>query len=173
MRSPFIKQADVLQGIYFLNDEYTMEQKEKNFDFYEPLTVHESSLSPCIHSILAAELGKQKKAVELYQRTARLDLDNYNNDTVDGLHITSMSGSWLAIVQGFAGMRYDHNQLKFNPFVPEGWDHYSFKINYRGRLIEVYVDHEGTKLTLLKGEDIDVLVHDKKVTLKEGETTNA
>ena len=173
LRSPFIKQADVLQGIYFLNDEYTMEQKEKNFDFYEPLTVHESSLSPCIHSILAAELGKQKKAVELYQRTARLDLDNYNNDTVDGLHITSMSGSWLAIVQGFAGMRYDHNELKFNPFVPEGWDHYSFKINYRGRLIEVYVDHEGTKLTLLKGEDIDVLVHDKKVTLKEGETTNA
>ena len=173
LRSPFIKQADVLQGIYFLNDEYTMEQKEKNFDFYEPLTVHESSLSPCIHSILAAELGKQKKAVELYQRTARLDLDNYNNDTVDGLHITSMSGSWLAIVQGFAGMRYDHDQLKFNPFVPEGWDHYSFKINYRGRLIEVYVDHEGTKLTLLKGEDIDVLVHDKKVTLKEGETTNA
>ena len=173
LRSPFIKQADVLQGIYFLNDEYTMKQKEKNFDFYEPLTVHESSLSPCIHSILAAELGKQKKAVELYQRTARLDLDNYNNDTVDGLHITSMSGSWLTIVQGFAGMRYDHNQLKFNPFVPEGWDHYSFKINYRGRLIEVYVDHEGTKLTLLKGEDIDVLVHDKKVTLKEGETTNA
>lgn len=173
LRSPFIKQADVLQGIYFLNDEYTMEQKEKNFDFYEPLTVHESSLSPCIHSILAAELGKQKKAVELYQRTARLDLDNYNNDTVDGLHITSMSGSWLTIVQGFAGMRYDHNQLKFNPFVPEGWDHYSFKINYRGRLIEVYVDHEGTKLTLLKDEDIDVLVHDKKVTLKEGETTNA
>lgn len=112
LRSPFIKQADVLQGIYFLNDEYTMEQKEKNFDFYEPLTVHESSLSPCIHSILAAELGKQKKAVELYQRTARLDLDNYNNDTVDGLHITSMSGSWLTIVQGFAGMRYDHNQLK-------------------------------------------------------------
>ena len=173
LRSPFIKQADVLQGIYFLNDEYTMEQKEKNFDFYEPLTVHESSLSPCIPAILAAELGKQKKAVELYQRTARLDLDNYNNDTVDGLHITSMSGSWLAIVQGFAGMRYDHDQLKFNPFVPEGWDHYSFKINYRGRLIEVYVDHEGTKLTLLKGEDIDVLVHDKKVTLKEGETTNA
>ena len=79
----------------------------------------------------------------------------------------------LIYQSGFAGMRYDHNQLKFNPFVPEGWDHYSFKINYRGRLIEVYVDHEGTKLTLLKGEDIDVLVHDKKVTLKEGETTNA
>lgn len=170
LRSPFIKQADVLQGIYFLNDEYTKEQKEKNFDFYEPLTVHESSLSPSIHAVLAAELGKKEKAVELYQRTARLDLDNYNNDTVDGLHITSMSGSWLAIVQGFAGMRYDHDQLKFNPFVPKDWDHYSFTINYRGRLIKVYVDHQETKLTLLKGKDLDVLVKGKKVTLKEGET---
>lgn len=170
LRSPFIKQADVLQGIYFLNDHYTKEQKEKNFDFYEPLTVHESSLSACIHSILAAELGKQKKAVELYERTARLDLDNYNNDTVDGLHITSMSGSWLAIVQGFAGMRYDHNQLKFNPFVPDKWDRYSFKINYRNRLIEVDVNHEETKLTLLKGDDLEVLVKGKKLELKEGKS---
>lgn len=170
LRSPFIKQADVLQGIYFLNDRYTKEEKEKNFDFYEPLTVHESSLSPSIHSILAAELGKKEKAVELYQRTARLDLDNYNNDTVDGLHITSMSGSWLAIVQGFAGMRYDHNQLKFKPFIPDNWQHYKFKINYRGRLIEIYVDQNETKLTLILGKDIDVLVEGKKVNLKEGET---
>ena len=77
LRSPFIKQADVLQGLYFLNDRFTREQKERNFDFYEPLTVHESSLSASIHAVLAAELGKQDKAVELYQRTARLDLDNY------------------------------------------------------------------------------------------------
>ncbi|WP_297816147.1 glycoside hydrolase family 65 protein [uncultured Lactobacillus sp.] len=169
LRSPFIKQADVLQGIYFLNDQYTKQQKEKNFDFYEPLTVHESSLSPCIHSILAAELGKKEKAVELYERTARLDLDNYNNDTVDGLHITSMSGSWLAIVQGFAGMRYDHDQLKFNPFIPDNWDKYSFKINYRGRLIQVYVDKTQTKITLLSGPDLEVEVKGQKLTLKEGQ----
>ncbi|CCI84376.1 maltose phosphorylase [Lactobacillus pasteurii DSM 23907 = CRBIP 24.76] len=173
LRSPFIKQADVLQGIYFLNDEYTMEQKEKNFDFYEPLTVHESSLSPCIHSILAAELGKKEKAVELYQRTARLDLDNYNNDTVDGLHITSMSGSWLAIVQGFAGMRYNNDQLSFKPFIPDDWNKYSFKINYRDRLIQVEVDQAGSKLTLIKGENLPVLVSGKEVELKEGETINA
>ncbi|MDO4912769.1 MAG: glycoside hydrolase family 65 protein [Lactobacillus sp.] len=169
LRSPYIKQADVLQGIYFLNDQYTMEQKEKNFDFYEPLTVHESSLSPSIHSILAAELGKQAKAVEMYQRTARLDLDNYNNDTDDGLHITSMSGSWLAIVQGFAGMRYDHNLLKFKPFVPESWDGYNFKFNYRGRLIKVEVEEGQSRLTILSGDDLDVKVGDKQVTLKEGE----
>ncbi|HCX40016.1 glycoside hydrolase family 65 protein [Lactobacillus acetotolerans] len=171
LRSPFIKQADVLQGIYFLNDRFTKEEKERNFDFYEPLTVHESSLSSSIHSILASELGKRKQAVNFYERTARLDLDNYNNDTVDGLHITSMSGSWLAIVQGFAGMRYDHDQLKFNPFVPDAWDHYSFKINYRDRLIKVYVDHKNIELTLIKGQDLMVLVKGKKFELKEGKVT--
>src|SRR5699024_9339669 len=103
LRSPFIKQADVLQGIYFFKEEFSQEEKQRNFDFYEPMTVHESSLSPSIHAILAADLHRMDKAVELYSRTARLDLDNYNNDTEDGLHITSMTGSWLTIVEGFAG----------------------------------------------------------------------
>ena len=164
LRSPFIKQADVLQGIYFLNDRFTREQKEANFDFYEPMTVHESSLSASIHAILAAELGKEEKAVELYARTARLDLDDYNNDTEDGLHITSMSGGWLAIVQGFAGMRYTVGHLSFKPFVPKGWTHYSFTLNYRGRLIAVDVADE-TTLKLVSGDPIDVLVNDKTVHL--------
>ena len=105
LRSCFIKQADTLQGLYFLEHLYDKETIRRNFDFYEPMTVHESSLSPCVHSILAASLGYLDKAKELYSRTARLDLDNINNDTCDGLHITSMAGSWLSIVQGFAGMR--------------------------------------------------------------------
>lgn len=157
-----------MQGIYFLNNHFTKEQKEKNFDFYEPLTVHESSLSACIHAILAAELGKQDKAVELYQRTARLDLDNYNNDTSDGLHITSMSGSWLAIVQGFAGMRYYNDELCFKPFVPSQWQGYSFKMNYRGRLLEVNVSDE-IKLRLISGPSLKVKVYDQEVLLEEGQ----
>lgn len=164
LRSPYIKQADVLQGIYFLNDRFTRAQKERNFDFYEPLTVHESSLSASIHAILAAELGKQEKAVELYRRTARLDLDNYNNDTADGLHITSMTGSWLAIVQGFAGMRYDHDQLRFKPFLPKQWSHYSFKLNYRGRLLAVDVGQK-TLVTLLTGAPLDIEVDGHAVHL--------
>lgn len=139
LRSPFIKQADVLQGIYFFGDRFDMDEKRRNFDFYEPMTVHESSLSPCIHSILAAELGKEEKAVEMYRRTARLDLDDYNNDTEDGLHITSMTGSWLAIVQGFAQMKTWGGKLSFAPFLPSAWTGYAFHINYRGRLIKVAV----------------------------------
>lgn len=166
LRSCFIKQADVLQGIYYFGNEFTREEKERNFDFYEPMTVHESSLSPCIHSILAAELGKEEKAVELYARTARLDLDNYNNDTDDGLHITSMSGSWLAIVQGFAGMRTFDGKLQFSPFCPNDWDGYSFPIGYQDRLIEVKVTKKELVITLLTGEPLELRIFDKPVLLE-------
>lgn len=158
LRSCFIKQADVLQGIYFFDNEFTLEEKRKNFEFYEPMTVHESSLSPSIHAILAAELGLESKAVEMYQRTARLDLDNYNNDTDDGLHITSMTGSWLAIIQGFAQMKTFNNKLSFAPFLPKNWDNYAFHINYRGRLIHLSIT-ETLTITLLSGEPLEIDVY--------------
>ena len=170
LRSPFIKQADVLQGIYFFGDRFNIDEKRRNFDFYEPMTVHESSLSPCIHAILAAELGKEEKAVEMYQRTARLDLDNYNNDTEDGLHITSMTGSWLAIVQGFAQMKTWGGKLSFAPFLPSAWTGYAFHINYRGRLIKVAVGKENVVFTLLKGEPLDLQVYGKDITLNGSHT---
>ncbi|MDR0199469.1 MAG: glycoside hydrolase family 65 protein [Streptococcaceae bacterium] len=165
LRSPYIKQADVLQGIYLFGNRYTIEQKRKNFNFYEPLTVHESSLSPSIHSILAAELGMAEKAVEMYERTARLDLDNYNNDTKDGLHITSMTGSWLAIVQGFAQMKTWDGKLSFAPFLPEGWRKYSFRINYRGRLLQIEVA-DTTQIKLLSGEPLTITLHGQALELK-------
>jgi len=167
LRSPFIKQADVLQGLYFLNHEFSLDQKERNFDFYEPMTVHESSLSPLVHSILASELGKKEKAFEMYSRTARLDLDNYNNDTEDGLHITSMSGGWLSIVHGFAGMRTLTGELSFEPYCPEKWDGYEFKLKYRGRLIKVTVDKESVKFTLQEGDALELVLYGERVTLKD------
>lgn len=167
LRSPFIKQADVLQGLYFLNHEYTMEEKERNFDFYEPMTVHESSLSPLIHSILASELGKKEKAFEMYERTTRLDLDNYNNDTEDGLHITSMSGGWLSIAQGFAGMKTYTGSLSFAPYCPEQWDSYAFNIQYRGRLITIAVDNEQAVFTLEEGEPLTIEVFEKEHALEQ------
>lgn len=172
LRSPFIKQADVLQGLYFLNHEFTMEEKEKNFDFYEPMTVHESSLSPLVHSILASDLGKKDKAFEMYERTARLDLDNYNNDTEDGLHITSMSGGWLSIVHGFAGMRTLEGELSFKPYCPKQWQRYNFKLKYRGRLIKVDVSTDEVAFTLQEGEALSFKLYGEDVTL-EGTLTHA
>lgn len=166
LRSCFIKQADVLQGIYLFGNEFSMDEKKRNFLFYEPMTVHESSLSPCIHSILASEIGERDKAIEMYERSARLDLDNINNDTEDGLHITSMSGSWLSIVQGFGGMRTYNEKLSFKPILPNGWDGYSFKVNYRERLIQLEVDGDDIKIVIEKGQPLEIELYDKKYLLE-------
>lgn len=139
LRSVYIKQADVLQGLYFLGDRYDLATKKRNFDFYEPFTVHESSLSPCVHSILACELGYREKAYEMYLRTSRLDLDNYNNDTEDGCHITSMAGTWMSVVQGFGGLRVKDGVLHLNPFIPGHWSSFSFKVMFRGSRLKVNV----------------------------------
>ena len=147
LRSCYIKQADVLQGLYFLNDHYDLETKKRNFDFYEPITVHESSLSPCIHAILACELGYKEKAYEMYLRTSRLDLDNYNNDTEDGCHITSMAGTWMSIVHGFGGLRVKNDRLLLNPINPGHWKAYSFNIVFRGAKLKVAVTDQSVSVT--------------------------
>jgi maltose phosphorylase len=166
LRSCFIKQADVLQGLYFFEDNYSIETIRKNFDFYEPMTVHESSLSPCVHVILASRLGYKQKAYELYLRTARLDLDDYNNDTEDGLHITSMAGTWMSVVKGFGGLRVKDGKLHFNPFIPDEWKSYSFRLEFRERVIKVRISADGVHTELESGEPIEINVKDKVVQLK-------
>lgn len=143
LRSCYIKQADVLQGFYFFEDEFDQETLRRHYDFYEPFTVHESSLSPCVHSILASKLGDEERAYAFYLRTARLDLDDYNNDTRDGLHITSMAGTWMSIVKGFAGMRVKDHELVFKPFLPSNWKEFSFNVRFRGESWRIRVDAHG------------------------------
>ncbi len=167
LRSCFIKQADTLQGLYALGHLYDVETKKRNFDFYEPMTVHESSLSPCVHAILAAEIGYIDKAVEMYHRTARLDLDNLNNDTQDGCHITSMAGSYLALSRGFAGLR-TVDGLLFKPVLPPEWTGFGFKLRYRGRVIEIDVAKNGVRLKLVSGDPVELTLYNEKILL-EGE----
>ena len=137
LRSPYIKQADTLQGFYFFEDHFTKEELQKHYEFYEPFTVHESSLSPCVHSVLASALGKTDEAYTLYLRTARLDLDDYNKEVHEGLHITSMAGTWLSIVEGFAGMRVKNGELHFTPRLPKHWESLSFKVIFQGEIKEI------------------------------------
>ncbi len=166
LRSCFIKQADVLQGLYFFEDEFDTDTLKRNFDFYEPMTVHESSLSPCVHSIQASKLGYADKAYELYLRTARLDLDNYNNDTEDGCHITSMAGTWLAVVQGFGRMRVSKaGQLSFDPYCPAGWQSLTFKIRFRGALLQVRVTPKTATVEHLGGSPVTVLLQSEELSL--------
>jgi len=170
LRSNFIKQADVLQGLYTFGDRFTLEQKRANFDFYEPRTVHESSLSPCVYSIIAAEVGYEDKAVELYQRSARLDLDNYNNDTEDGLHITSMVGSWMSIVHGFAGMRIVNDELSFSPMIPKDWNGYSFNMLWRGHHLTIDSTRDNVTIKQTGGTDVTLSLYGNAVTVPANES---
>ena len=158
LRSPYIKQADVLQGFYFFEQDFDQEALSRHFDFYEPLTVHESSLSPCVHSILAAKLDKMDQAYGFYLRTARLDLDDYNHEVHEGCHITSMAGTWMSIVEGFGGMRVKENTLSFDPKLPEAWQGFAFKINFRGSVLNISVGRDKTQITRESGPECKVLL---------------
>ncbi|MFV0223778.1 glycoside hydrolase family 65 protein [Empedobacter falsenii] len=166
LRSAYIKQADVLQSFYYFEDQFSREQLEKHFDFYEPLTVHESSLSPCVHSIQAAMLGRMEQAYTFYLRTSRLDLDDYNKEVHEGLHITSMAGTWMSIVEGFGGMRVKNDQLYFEPRLPEQWKGFSFKINFRNQILKVNVNKGETTFELEGTEPLEVYVFDQKVIVQ-------
>ena len=165
LRSCFIKQADVLQGLFLFEDHFDLATLKNNFDFYEPRTVHESSLSPCIHVIQAAKLGYQEKAYELYLRTARLDLDDYNHEVHEGLHITSMAGTWMAVVMGFGGMRVIDGLLSFAPMLPKQWKSFSFTICFKGAVIKVHVQDKKVDLALLSGNPISVQLFNEKIQL--------
>jgi len=162
LRSPYIKQADTLQGFYFFEDHFSVEELEKHFDFYEPFTVHESSLSPCVHSIQAAKLDRMEQAYTFYLRTSRLDLDDYNKEVEEGCHITSMAGTWMSIVEGFGGMRVKDGMLHFNPKLPSQWDGFTFKINFRGSILKILVAKNETNFELENGPSLDVVLNGEK-----------
>lgn len=163
LRSPYIKQADTLQGFYMFEDHFSTEELERHFKFYEPFTVHESSLSPCVHSIQAAKLNKIEQAYTFYLRTSRLDLDDYNHEVEEGLHITSMAGTWMSIVEGFGGMRVLNNTLSFSPKIPKQWKSYSFKVNFRNQIIKVNVHQNKTDFELEGTSDLQIIVNGEQV----------
>ena len=168
LRSCFIKQADVILAFYYFPERFTKKQKKVNFEFYEPMTVHESSLSPSMYSIAASGYGNKEAAYRLYQRAARLDLDDMNCDTEDGLHITSMAGSWLAIVNGFAGMQYHNGYLSFEPCCPEKWECVTCRMNYRGRILSISFDTDRFCLRVLEGDDIVFQVCGREYECRQG-----
>lgn len=167
LRSPYIKQADVLQGMYFFEDHFSNEEIERNYAFYEPFTVHESSLSPCVHAILASKLGKEEQAYAFYLRTARLDLDDYNAEVEEGLHITSMAGTWMSIVEGFAGMRIKGELLSFAPRLPKAWEKLQFKINFRDAIYTLELTQDTLVCSVDQSEETTLFVHDTAYTLRD------
>ncbi len=168
-RLDMLKQPDFLNLPYFFSQDFTMEEKRKNYEFYEARTSHESSLSPSLHAILAAELGKSQEAYDFLAYAARLDLDNYNRNTEQGIHSSSAAGVWAAMISGFGGLRTDAETLILAPSIPAQWKAYRFKIFYGGSLLSVEVDLDRARFTILEGDDLSLSIYGRisQVT-KEG-----
>ena len=163
-RTDMIKQPDVLLLHFFFGGEYSLANKKANYDFYEPRCSHESSLSPGVHSILAAELGYHSKAFAYWGHAARLDLDDWNRNSNEGLHTTSMAAAWLNVVYGFGGMRSDGDRLSFAPSVPKAWKSFSFRVTYRGSVLQVAVGRKDATFTVVSGASVPITAFGKAVT---------
>jgi trehalose/maltose hydrolase-like predicted phosphorylase len=168
-RHQVCKQADLVLALFLLGHLFTLEEKRRNYDFYEKLTTHDSSLSTCTFSIVASEIGYHDKAYEYFMRTARMDLDDRHGNVKDGVHIANMAGTWMCLVNGFAGMRVYGDVLSLNPYLPKGWEEYSFNVTYRDCFLSVTVNQAGTTYTLLQGERLTLAHNGEKITLAAGE----
>jgi trehalose/maltose hydrolase-like predicted phosphorylase len=158
------KQADLVLAEFLLHDQFDHAQKLRDYNYYEPLTTHDSSLSGAIFGIVAAELGDTEKAYRYFADTATMDLENKHGNTRAGIHAANMAGAWQGIIFGFAGMRAKAG-LSFNPTIPEHWHAYAFKIRYRGRLIGVRVTPDEAIFELLTGESLEIRVGDRSIQL--------
>lgn len=168
-RYQICKQPDVLLLMFLQREKFTKDELKKNYDYYEPITTHDSSLSPAIFSILANEIGYTDKAYKYFMMTARMDLDDYNDNVKDGIHAASMAGTWSAVVNGFGGMRVYTNELHFEPRLPKEWNLLSFNVRYKGRKINVKLTKESVVFALLEGEPIEIYCFDEKIFLEKGE----
>ena len=170
-RNDMIKQPDVLMFMFLYNQRFDYETKKANYDYYEPKTIHESSLSPSIHSIFATELGYLKQALDFFGFATRMDIDDYNRNTKEGLHLTSIAAAWVNIVYGFGGLRSDGEVLRLAPVCPDNWKSYQFTIHYFGTNIRINVQKEQIQLSLDKDLIEPIMIYNTIHQLKKGLTT--
>ncbi len=163
------KQADFILAMFLLSHLFTAEEKKINFDFYDRVTLHESSLSACIFSAVAGEIGYKEKALTYFNTTSRLDLDDYHNDTKAGIHTANMAGTWMCLVNGFAGMKTYGDFIEFKPYLPKGWSGYSITVCYRRRRISINVEEAATRYCVLSGEPLEIKHYGQKAVISQQE----
>ena len=168
-RNDMIKQPDVLMFLLLFNSSFDKETLKRNYEYYEPKCIHESSLSPSVHSILASQLGKKKESYEFFQFATRMDLDNYNRNSSEGIHTTSIAAAWMNIVYGFGGLRSDGEGISLAPTIPEKWNKYRFRIVYKNTILEVQVEKKEVCIRCLKGEKIALQIYGNEIEVTEKE----
>ncbi|MFF7191739.1 glycoside hydrolase family 65 protein [Streptomyces sp. NPDC008222] len=167
-RKQAIKQADLVLAMYLRGDAFAEDQKARNFAYYEPLTVRDSSLSACVQAVIAAEVGHLRLAYDYLREAALMDLDDLEKNTRDGLHIASLSGSWIALVMGFGGMRYREEMLHFAPRLPEKLTRLAFSVHVRQRCLRVEITGSRATYTLVEGEPLQIRHCGEPLTLSRG-----
>jgi alpha,alpha-trehalose phosphorylase len=158
-RHQVIKQTDVVLATYLAGEHFTAEEKRRTFDYYDPITTGDSTLSACVQSVIASEVGYADAALDYFMDASTVDLHDTHGNTADGIHVATCGGTWLALVAGFAGLRDSDGDVSFRPRLPEGWDRLRFRIQVRGQVIEVDMTHAGTDYRLLEGGGL-VISHD-------------
>lgn len=170
-RNDMIKQPDVLMLMLLFNHEFTEEELKANYEYYEPKCIHESSLSPSVHSILASQLKKHDEAYQFFGFATRMDLDNYNRNSGEGIHTTSIAAAWMNIVYGFGGMRSDAEVLEFHPSIPGRWQGYSFRIGYEDNVIVVTVKKNTVEFYTMEDKEIPVKIYGEDYVLSQAPLT--
>jgi alpha,alpha-trehalose phosphorylase len=160
------KQADTVLAHFLREEETTIDIIKNDFEYYEKITTHDSSLSTCIFSIMASRLGLKEKSYDYFINNARLDLDDLHHNTKNGIHTAAMGGSWMGVVFGFVGMRIKNGELHFNPLLPDKINKIKFKINFKHRELEITLDKEGLDIKLISGNSLDVYINNNKKTVE-------
>lgn len=166
-RQRMSKQADAILGMYLHSNLFTQEELKRNYDFYQEVTLHHSSLSTCIFGILASQIGYHEEAYQYFSQSARMDLDDYHNNFYAGIHAANMAGTWQAVVNGFGGLRMNRGYLELNPMLPDAWKGYGFHIRIGGRLLKVEVDREQADVMLVEGTEVRFFLCGKEKMLRK------
>jgi alpha,alpha-trehalose phosphorylase len=167
-RKQVVKQADLVLAMHYAGDAFTAEQKARDFDYYEALTVRDSSLSAGTQAVMAAEVGELDLAFDYLGEAALMDLDDLEHNTRDGVHIASLAGTYLALLAGFAGLRYESGGVRFAPRLPDGMARLAFTIVLQGRRLRVEIKHKSSRYLLVDGDPLEMTHHGAPVKLTAG-----
>jgi len=165
-----LKQPDVVMLMFLLPDEYSLDTRRVNYEFYEARTLHKSSLSPAIHAIVGLNVGDRGTADRYFARSAYVDLDDNQGNTEDGMHIASAGGTWQVAVHGFGGFQLSHGRFHFNPRLPQGWQRLRFAVQRQGLTVRADLSHDDSRFELTgpPGSKETIVVLGSEVTLRPG-----
>jgi alpha,alpha-trehalose phosphorylase len=167
-RFQVIKQADIVLAMFLLGDEFSVEQKRRNFEYYDPLTTGDSSLSACVQSIVAAEIGEERQAIEYFSHALLMDLADIAGNASDGVHVAAAAGVWSSLVFGFGGVRDHEGRLSFTPRLPSIWNALGFSLRFCDRQLRVQLTHDEERYVLSDGDPLEVTIRGEPYLLGAG-----